>query len=99
MLLFNINKNSYTFIILILSITDINKNKNIVIMKEKYSYKAKIMVQKGCIFLEIILKKKKIGEFIIRRYELSLQSREYPRAIGYSRAKVAFIVLRANSFG
>lgn len=28
-------------------------------MKEKYSYKAKIMMQKGCIFLEIILKKKK----------------------------------------
>lgn len=67
-------------------------------MKEKCSYKVKIMVQKGCIFLEIILKKK-IREFIIRRYELSLQSREYPRAIGYSRAKVAFIVLRANSFG
>lgn len=66
-------------------------------MKEKCSYKVKIMVQKGCIFLEIILKKK-IREFIIRRYELSLQSREYPRAIGYSRAKVAFIVLRANSF-
>lgn len=66
-------------------------------MKEKCSYKVKIMAQKGCIFLEIILKKK-IREFIIRRYELSLQSREYPRAIGYSRAKVAFIVLRANSF-
>lgn len=35
-------------------------------MKEKCSYKAKIMAQKGYIFLEIILKKKKkIGKFII----------------------------------